>query len=873
MRTVEEIHIRVTEDGSRVVSRNIENIGKSSSVAERSLGALKATIAGVVSGVVLNQLKELADSYTRIQNQLRLSTSGQENLNAVFDELVAISMRTRSSLEGNVELYSRLTMAAKALGASQQEVLQFTESVNKAIKISGASTSEASAGLRQLSQALASGVLRGDEFNSIMENLPAVADVVSKSLGVQRGELRAMAEEGKLTGDIILKAFREARAELDEKFAKTVPTISEGFVMLKNQLLVTVGAIDSASGASSALGGGFLVILEAMKEVTPELVNFSRALTGSLDPMDEMSSAGKVFATIFLTVYDVLRNLVKLVSTVVIGAFNAAGKNIGAFAAAASAVLRGDFAEAGNIIRDRFVEGVTGLVTGTSELYNDLVAGTSTTVEKIIKIWDKGAREVQDRSSLARGTISSESPGKASIVNEKELEKQRRAVERMQNQLRQLLSQISPVEAAQIQLAQDTRDLQEAFNAGIVSIEDHQRFIELLADSYRDALDPMGAFNREMEEQFALLAMGAEEREVEMQTLEVVRNLKKQGIITTEEETQAIRDQLTTLQQYSTLVAAQDQILANTVGKRRDFMTQLQAIQELIANPESGFGADDATRTSADMLASIGIDLEGTQIGIDAQLAAIREMYAQIYAMRDANLLSERQAQEAIGRVQMQQRDLQLKNAQGFFGNMSSLMNAGNEKLFKIGKAFAIAQATTSYFQAIMNAYATQPWYVGLAQGIFATVSLANTLSQLKNTKYQGGGGFMAGGYTGDGATNQVAGAVHGQEYVLNAATTRRLGVANLDRLQQGQATLARTGSGTRGSGALEMSVEIYNYGSDKEFTVERMDEQRVRVIAKDVARQEVYAEAPKAVASEMNNPNGVVSGAMSRNFSSQRKR
>lgn len=221
---------------------------------------MRRLLVGVSFLVVINELRQLSDTFINVQNRLKTVTDGEEELKNVTEELFAISERTRSSFQGTAELYARVGLSAKELGRTQSELLQFTESLNKAILLSGASAQEAESGLIQLSQGIASGALRGDELRSVLEQLPAVADVIAKSLGVTRGELRALGQEGKITADIVLDAFKQARVELDEKFAKSVPTLGQSFTVLNNSVIKFVGTVNESLGVTSFLSQVILVL-------------------------------------------------------------------------------------------------------------------------------------------------------------------------------------------------------------------------------------------------------------------------------------------------------------------------------------------------------------------------------------------------------------------------------------------------------------------------------------------------------------------------------------------------------------------------------------------------------------------------------------
>jgi tape measure domain-containing protein len=252
---------RKARTGSRQVRRELQEVEKS---ADKMRKTIARAFAFVSVGLAVRQLIQLTDTFTKMQNRLRTVVTGQQALNKATEELFQVAQRTRSSFEGTVELYARVGLAAKELGVTQQQLSNFTESLNQAIILSGASGQEAQAGLIQLSQGLASGALRGDELRSVLEQLPAVADVIAKELGVTRGQLRELGAEGKISADIVLNAFKNARGELADRFAKTVPTVSQAFQVLRNSLVRVIGGFDQALGPSRLLAK---VIIELSKHM------------------------------------------------------------------------------------------------------------------------------------------------------------------------------------------------------------------------------------------------------------------------------------------------------------------------------------------------------------------------------------------------------------------------------------------------------------------------------------------------------------------------------------------------------------------------------------------------------------------------------
>jgi tape measure domain-containing protein len=245
------------KDGTRVVDRELR-------IIERRADALRRTLARAFSfaaiAIGVRQLVRLVDVFVNYQNRLRLVTRDSANLTGVMRELFEISNRTRTAFEGTAEVYARLAINQKNLGRTQRELLQFTESLNQAIILSGASAREAKAGLIQLSQGLASNRLSGDELRSVLEQLPAVADVIARQLQVTRGELRRLGEEGKITAAVVLDGFKAAREELAVRFATTIPTVGQAINILKNKILELVGVLNQASGFGSIISQSIRIL-------------------------------------------------------------------------------------------------------------------------------------------------------------------------------------------------------------------------------------------------------------------------------------------------------------------------------------------------------------------------------------------------------------------------------------------------------------------------------------------------------------------------------------------------------------------------------------------------------------------------------------
>ena len=224
------------------VVSNAQGMEKGMNQAKRSFDAstkslldfrVKALAAATVSALLVRSVIKIADEYTLLDNKLKLVTKSAENLEAVQEGLYQQALRSHSSYAAFVDLYSRFARATETLGVSQAELLRITETINKAFIVSGATQEEASNATIQLSQGMASGVLRGEEFNSIMENGSRIAKMLADYLHTDVGGLRAMAKEGKITSEIMVKAFAASAGKIDEEFGKMQPTIQQAMTDLK----------------------------------------------------------------------------------------------------------------------------------------------------------------------------------------------------------------------------------------------------------------------------------------------------------------------------------------------------------------------------------------------------------------------------------------------------------------------------------------------------------------------------------------------------------------------------------------------------------------------------------------------------------------
>lgn len=216
----------------------------------RALGPMIAgfaSVAGVIRAIAA------ADEFNTLNARLRIATRSAEEFTRAQSALFDLAQRSRASLTETIDLYSRISLATKDAAVGQETLLQVVETINQAVALSGASTQAAQAALVQLGQGLASGTLRGEELNSILEQTPVLADAIANGLGITRGELRQYGQEGRLSAEQVIRALLQQQAVINAQFSQLPVTVGQAVTQVRNASLQLLGAFDQASGSTSGL--------------------------------------------------------------------------------------------------------------------------------------------------------------------------------------------------------------------------------------------------------------------------------------------------------------------------------------------------------------------------------------------------------------------------------------------------------------------------------------------------------------------------------------------------------------------------------------------------------------------------------------------
>ncbi|WP_217568813.1 tape measure protein [Mesorhizobium sp. GbtcB19] len=295
---------------------------------------LKAGAAGFAGAFAVDKIKDYADAWTEAGNKIAASSVVSGRSARSLDDLNKIATDTRSGLTETVDLYAKLLRATTGVAKSEQEVATATEVVNKAFKAGGAEASEQAAGILQLSQALSSGIVQGDELRSIRENAPLIAQAIASEFKTTIGGLKQLGADGKLTVDRVFKAILDAKPLIDKAFDSTQATIGDNLGLVNNALTAFVGKLSDVTGAGGAVKQ-FLGhdLVDAVNSISTGLENVKNSgaieflghIVDGLNKINELSqSIGKASAG-----GGIVPNLAKAMSGDGIAKqFNDAGKDI-----------------------------------------------------------------------------------------------------------------------------------------------------------------------------------------------------------------------------------------------------------------------------------------------------------------------------------------------------------------------------------------------------------------------------------------------------------------------------------------------------------------------------------------------------------------
>ena len=278
-------YYRTMQNGGRQAAAAARESERALSELTNGFASAGKAAAAASAAFATGKIVQIADEGNSVNARLKQASSSADDFAASQRQLMEISQRTGTAFSDNANLFSRAAASMREYGYSSDEVLKITEAVSTGLKLSGANTQEASSVITQFSQALAQGVLRGEEFNAVNESGDRVIRALAAGMGVARKDLKSMADQGQLTIDKVVPALVSQLDNLQSEFKSLPQTVSGSLQKVTNSFMQWVGGIDQATGATAGLSGGLDSLAQTLDAFT------SSAVSGALnDVADNMST-------------------------------------------------------------------------------------------------------------------------------------------------------------------------------------------------------------------------------------------------------------------------------------------------------------------------------------------------------------------------------------------------------------------------------------------------------------------------------------------------------------------------------------------------------------------------------------------------------
>lgn len=890
----ERIDIVITERGSRVVKRNLEDIGGTAAKSANSVDFLKKALGTLGAAFGLQQIVRLTSAWSDLTSRVNIAAGSVENAAAVMDRLQSIARRTYAELGSTAEIYLSNSSALKELGYSTQQQLDFTEAMTNALVISGAKQERAATVINALSKAMMAGKLSGENWNTVLQQGGRIVDALAEGTGKSISELRQMAAAGTLTSDTVFTALTGQLEKLQQEADSMPATITDALVVLRNRFMEVIGTFDQAGGftdvivrgldllsehletiikLTAGVAAGFVLIggaskaidiargavialnaaiaanpigflLTVLTSVIATLTIFRDEIKLGTDELttlgDLMRAFGETVGAVFSAIWewaqntfgplvDLIKDWVGEVDLSLVGILRFVAKAVdsyyGAWYGAILAVIElfkglpsalGDLmTRALNVLLGKITDFVNAAGRILSTITEFVGLGQINAVDLTLSNQHEGAarklgenvgsafmtgfnstafasdflegriKRAQEIAAERAGAATAQADlnvrGPAATLVDPNAEKE---AKKLKDALDALIGSYDKVWAAQQEYAEGEKLLNRAVAAGLITAERRAEVLGLMSAQLRDALDPMGALNRELDEERRLLGMLSDAREIETQLKAIELDLMNQGVILGAEELEQLRERLRLIQEETKAAQARQSVYDAVIGQQRDFTAQLQAINELTAS-----GAITREQANAFLVQQNSDLLAGTIEAQQAQITATEQMYARIDELRQADLISEQTAQQLKARAQAETNAQRLATAQQFFGNLAVLARSENRELAAIGKAAAVTQATIDGVLAVQKALASAPppanYALAAAVGVAAAANVAQILAANTNG-YAFGGNFEVGGTGGTDSQLVAFRATPGEKVSISTPQQER------DRARQEE----RTGGG-----------------------------------------------------------------------------
>ena len=273
-------------------NKSLDSIGNSATNAAKKMDELQTNINRVAGAIAASLVVDwgkaflvAADNMSQLNARIERLTGSATTASQTMQNLIRISSATGGSLQDTAKLWETLSTALRDTGATNGQIIQLTETLQKIGRIGGSSTEEMANALRQFGQSISSGTVRAEEFNSILEQIPELARQIAAGMGVSIGELRQLMLDGKLTAEDALNAIQKQTGSVNAEFEKLPRTLAQANTALTNSFLSMIDSVNQATGAST----GLVAVIDSMTAALDRLVG--KAISADAQISDLNSTA------------------------------------------------------------------------------------------------------------------------------------------------------------------------------------------------------------------------------------------------------------------------------------------------------------------------------------------------------------------------------------------------------------------------------------------------------------------------------------------------------------------------------------------------------------------------------------------------------
>lgn len=281
MTEVASLIISAKVEGADKLKSDLNSVSNEAKKAENAAAqlsgaftTLKTAMAAVAGSMIVREFVQISDEMSLMNSRLKKATDSMVEFTAQQKAMHAIARDTHADIKDTTDLYVKLAPALKDLGKNTDEINKVTSSFTKALQLGGASAEEAAAAIKQFGQAMGSGALKGDEFNSIAEASPTLMRYLADGLGVPIGKLKELGGQSKLTAEAVSGALLKMSDQIDKDFTQMPVTVGKAFTDLKTEMSLLVAEFNEAAGATGGMSQGLETLADWIKDNRSDIVEF-----------------------------------------------------------------------------------------------------------------------------------------------------------------------------------------------------------------------------------------------------------------------------------------------------------------------------------------------------------------------------------------------------------------------------------------------------------------------------------------------------------------------------------------------------------------------------------------------------------------------